>query len=421
MATETLLNQLREVADSAHNSENLQEGMTHLAEAFSLFSQETRRLEIAYSKLHKRFKAVNAQLEESHRQLADKIGQLDVITHYLNSILRHMNQGILFIGLEGMITTYNVAAEKILSISHKSVIFQSYWDIFPDTFFGFSMKDAFKKLVAHPLSFVTVDDKELEISTSFVRKSAKSHQGMILLIRDITEMHRLQKETGRKRRMQELGEMAASVAHEIRNPLGGIQGYASLLYKDLEKAPPLQQMAGYILEGSKHLTHLVEEVLDYARPLQLHKEPINLMVLLKKVLDFIRVDPQFPDNVKIDFQMKESSLLISLDEELFRAALLNLFFNAVDAMPRGGTLKVHVSQGKEKVFILIADTGKGIEPKHLEKIFTPYFTTKKKGNGLGLCETYKIVEAHFGTIEVESKLNEGTSFTIALPLNTNFG
>jgi PAS domain S-box-containing protein len=416
MATDTLLNHLREVADSAHKSENLQEGISHLAEAFSLFSQETKRLELAYSKLQKRFKAVNTQLEESHNQLRDKVMQLDLITHYLNSILRHMNQGILFIGLNGMITTYNVAAEKILGINHKSVIFQSYWDIFSDTFFNFSMKDAFRKLSSPPFSFVTIEEKELEVSTNFVRKSAKSHQGMILLIRDITEMRRLQKETGRKRRMQELGEMAAAVAHEIRNPLGGIQGYASLLYKDLENDANSRQMAGYILEGSKHLTHLVEDVLDYARPLQLHKEPVDLPLLVKKVSDFIKVDPQFPKNVKIDLQIKEPSLLISLDEVLFRAALLNLFFNAADAMPKGGTLKIHLSRGKEKVFLLIADTGKGIEPKHLEKIFTPYFTTKKKGNGLGLCETYKIMEAHFGTIEVESKIDEGTNFTISLPL-----
>lgn len=416
MIPNSLLTQLKEVTTQAEGSENIQEGMNLLARAFSIFSEETSRLEQAYTKLQKRFKAVNTELEKSHRQLNEKVLQLDMVTHYLNNILRHMNQGILFIGLKGMITTYNTAAEKILGIKHTSVIFQSFWDVFSDDFFSFSMTQSLQKLSSPELSFITTLEKDLEISTTFVRKGLPSSQGIILLIRDITEMRRLQKESSRKKRLQELGEIAASVAHEIRNPLGGIQGYASLLYEDLEKDPHLKEMAGQILEGSKRLNHLVEEVLQYARPLQLHKETIDLTLLVKKTIDLVQVDRKFPKNVEIDMHIKEPLLMIALDEKLIARALLNLIFNGIEAMAHGGILKIHLSQSKDKVFLIISDTGVGIEPKNLEKIFTPYFTTKEKGNGLGLCDAYKIIEAHFGSIEVTSQMGLGTTFKMAIPL-----
>ncbi len=406
MSSDTLLIQLEDIADG-----NLQEGVTRLEEAFALFSRETAHLEQAYSKLQKRFKAVNSQLEESLFELEEKVVQLDLVTHYLNNILHHMHQGILFIGTSGMIMTYNTAAEKILGINHKSAIFQSYLTIFADDFFGFSMKEVLKQLSSPERKLLLVGEKELEIETNCVRKGPKSNQGVLVLIRDITEMRRLQREAERKDRMQELGEMAASVAHEIRNPLGGIQGYASLLHRDLEKQEPLQQMAGHIIEGSKRLSRLVEDVLQYARPIQLKKERVDLSSLLQEVCAFIQVDPNFPTGVSVHLE-KPASLYLLLDSELFRAALLNLIYNALQAMPQGGDLIIQLHENKGRVSLSITDTGVGIGPENLEKLFTPYFTTKEKGTGLGLCETYKIVEAHFGTIEVHSHIGKGTTFII---------
>jgi PAS domain S-box-containing protein len=424
MIPDALLSELAKAADSADSSSDLQGGIERLTEAFSLFSQETVRLEQAYSKLQKRFKTVNTQLEESHRNLEEKVQELDLITHYLNSILHHMNQGILFVGSTGVITTYNTAAEKILGIKHKSVLFQYYWDVFPDEFFGFSMQEGLKNVAVSTLSSILLEERELEIETSCVRRGAKANQGVILLIRDITEMRRLQKEASRKDRMQELGEMAAAVAHEIRNPLGGIQGYASLLHRDLSCASFLEggergylrQMASHIIEGSKQLGRLVEDVLEYARPIQLQKEMCDLSLLLRELRDFVQVDPNFPKEVSFQLEIDESPLLVLLDRELFRSGLLNMIFNSLQAMPEGGVLTIQLNISKEKIFLSISDTGLGIESQNLEKIFTPYFTTKERGNGLGLCETYKIIEAHFGAIEVRSQVGLGTTFTITLPL-----
>jgi PAS domain S-box-containing protein len=417
--SDPMFHHLQALAESACRSQTLQEGIDHLAQAFSLFSHETFRLEEAYSKLQNRFKAVNIQLEESHRKLQEKLMQLDLISHYLDNILRHINQGILFIGLEGLITTYNQASEKILEMPHKKVIFQPYSEFFRDDLFGFSMTRALQNLSAPPFSYAVIDqenEKELEISTSFVSKGSKSNQGIIVLLRDITEMRRLQKQAILSNRMKELGEMAASLAHEIRNPLGGIQGYASLLQRDLEGKEHLQNMAGYIIEGTKTLGHLLDNVLNYARPLHLEIETIEMVSFLREIISFIQADLSFSHKIKIEVECKEDSLNLRGDRQRLRSALLNLIYNAIQAMPKGGVVIVSSSREKENLLIAISDTGIGIAPQYIDKIFSPFFTTKATGTGLGLCETYKIVQAHFGTIHVRSQPEKGSVFTITLPL-----
>lgn len=414
MIPHSLLTQIREVTEKAEESENIQEGMNLLARAFSIFSEETTRLEQAYSKLQKKFKAVNTELEKSHHQLNEQVLQLDVVTHYLNNILRHVNQGILFVGHKGMITTYNAAAEKILGIKHTAVIFQPFWDIFPDDFFHFSMRLALQKQTSAELIYFTSGEKYLEIATTFIRKGLPTSQGIILLIRDITEMRRLQKENGHKKKLQELGEMAASVAHEICHPLGEIQGYASRLYEELAQKPKMREMATHILDGSERLHLLVEEVLDYAKPLHLQKETVDLSLLLHRTLNRMQEAFHFPKNIHVDRQIKEPTLMIHLDEVLISKALSSFLMHAIETMPRGGILKIQLSLQKDKGIILLSDTGTGIEQKNIETLFTPDFTNKEKS--FGLWEAYKIIETHFGNVEVTSQVGQGTTFTITLPL-----
>lgn len=416
MISQTLLTQIQEVTKNAEGSASIQEGMALLARAFSVFSDETTRLEQAYSKLQKKFKVVNAELEKSHHQLNDQVLQLDVVTHYLNNILRHMSQGILFIGHKGMITTYNAAAEKILGIKHTAVIFQSYWDVFPDDFFHFSMRLAHQKQASSELIYFTFGEKDLEIATTFIHKGLPSSQGIIILIRDVTEMRRLQKENGRKKRLQELGEIAASVAHEIQLPLEAIQRYASNLDEELDVIPKTQENVIHILEHSQRLNSLVDKVLHYARPLHLHKETVNLTELLHKVINDIDKNSDVPKHVHLDRQIKEHPIMMHLDELLISKAIQYLIVHSLGEMKKGGVLKIQLYEQKDKVILLISDSGAGMEQKNLEKIFTPQFTARENGSGMELSEAHKIIETHFGSIEVTSQLGQGTTFTITLPL-----
>ena len=420
--SDSLFQQLREAAQSAMKSKSVEDGMKHLAHAFALFSQETNRLKEAYFRLQQRFKDVNVELEKANTQLRNKLTELKTVSSYLDSILKNIAQGIIFIDKEGIITTCNDAAAKLLKIEAEKVLFGNFWSFFQDDFFGFSLRHALNFGLSKKTNYITLaiegqDNKEMEISTTFVSNSPKAYQGIIIMLRDITRLQRLQMIASRNDRMKELGEMAASVAHEIRNPLGGIRGYASLLYRDLKGSAHLQEMAYHIIEGTKALERLVSNVLHFSRPIEIQPEPHDLGLLIKEVYKFIKVDPACPENVKIDLHLPQEKFEAPIDKQLIRSALLNLISNAFQAIDEeSGIITIALMKRMDSYIITISDNGMGIEPNDLEKIFSPFFTTKDGGNGLGLSETHKIIQAHFGNIDVRSQPKVGTTFTITLPL-----
>ena len=406
-----ILQQLQQSAELALKSQSAQEGVQHLSRAFALFSEEATRLKTAYAKLQERFQTVN-------QELGAKVLELRRITHYLNNILKNISDAILFIDLEGMVTMINDAAQKLLKIKAEENLFKKYWTLFPDDYFGFSMREALKFGISQKLLYKSYpnDRKEVEISTTFVYEGPKLYHGMIVVLRDVSEKQKLQLIANRNDRMKELGEMAATVAHEIRNPLGGIRGYASLLYRDLEKEKHLQEMAGTIIEGTKSLEKIVTAILHYARPIQIQPQTLDLAVYLKQICKFIKVDPAFPENVELKTHIPYMPLLAPFDPEALKSALLNLLFNAFQAMPQGGVLTVSLLKMDASCQIAISDTGIGMEEELMKSLFSPFFTTKQKGNGLGLVETQKIIQAHFGAIDVRSQPKKGTAFTLTLPL-----
>jgi signal transduction histidine kinase len=280
------------------------------------------------------------------------------------------------------------------------------------------MRESLKFGIPHPLIYKTypAEKKEVEISTSFVFDGPKLYQGLIVVARDISEKQKLQAIANRNDRMKELGEMAATIAHEIRNPLGGIRGYASLLYRDLQESRHLQEMAGSIVDGTRSLEKVVTTVLQYAKPVQIQLQTAEMGAYLKKIGKFIKMDPAFPENVKFEMHIPDAPLLAPFDPEALKSALLNLLFNAFQAMPLGGLLTLSLLKREGTCQIVISDTGTGMDEEQQKHLFSPFFTTKQKGNGLGLAETQKIIQAHFGSIEVRSQQGKGTMFTLSLPL-----
>ncbi|WP_068467192.1 two-component system sensor histidine kinase NtrB [Candidatus Protochlamydia phocaeensis] len=404
-----------------------------LTQAFKQFSLETERLELAYGSLQEQFKGIQRSLQESHMRLAGKLAELDFVTHYLEAILQHISQGILFIDANGVVTTYNAAAESLLGIPRKELLFHPFCDFFSDPFLGFSLKEALHSNFCPKVSFVSWttkegEKKELEVEATFVALGSQSYpldyrqptespiQGLLVLIRNITEVRRLQQIANRHDRLKELGEMAAHLAHEIRNPLGGIKGFATLLHQDLRDRPDLQQMATYIMEGTDSLNHFVSNILNYTRPFHPHFELIDIIGYLEEMRPLLQADQAWNERLFFEFNKKVPHLVLPIDPDLFKSALLNLFVNAIQAMPEGGKLSVTVDQEKDYGLILIQDTGIGIPKDDLPKIFSPFFTTKEGGTGLGLAEVHKVIQAHQGWIEVQSEIGKGTTFMIKLPL-----
>lgn len=381
--------------------------------------------------LNQQFESLNLELQDSNYRLQNKVAELDVITDYLKNILDNMVQGILFVDLNGAITTCNAAAEKILGIKCQDVIFHRFWEVFKDDVFGFSMQmllnpetgSGQQEAATYNVNYTSPlhSQSELEVVTAFALNHNKTingqNQGLVIMVRDVTEMRCLQTLAARADRMKALGEMAAQVAHEIRNPLGGIKGFASLLKRDLSDHPDLQKMAASIVEGTDNLNHLVDRILHYARPVHPHLEKTDLIALLEEVKQFFMADANsYKPNIAIPIDAPFDKMVLSIDTALFKSAILNLLVNAVQAMPDGGTITLSVRKQPGCVVLSVSDTGTGIPEETLPKLYSPFFTTKPEGNGLGLVEVQKVIQAHGGTIDLASTLNKGTTFTIKLPL-----
>lgn len=385
------------------------EAAFHLSRALAIFSQKIEELKAAYTKLQEKWTSVNEELEK-------KLEELRRLAHFMSAVTQNISQGVLAIQLDGTISTINPAAQKILSVSAEEAIGKKADAIFPVDAFGFSMKEALAFGLAPKMVYKTYQEKLLEISPVFLYEGPKADQGLILLIKDLTEVKQLQLALDRNERMQKLGEMVATVAHEIRNPLGGIRGYAALLVRDLKQTPHLQEMAQFVIEGTHHLETLVTSVLQYARPIQMTIQPVELGQFLRQLVKFVKMDPAFPDPIQIQLHIPFRSCVVSIDPEAMKSALLNLIFNAIQAMGEKGVLTLALIQRETSFQIEISDTGIGMTEDELSRLFSPFYTTKQKGNGLGLVEVQKIIQAHFGSIDVRSTPARGSTFTITLPL-----
>lgn len=216
-----------------------------------------------------------------------------------------------------------------------------------------------------------------------------------------------------------IAELAAGFIHEIKNHLGTLSLNLQLLAEDFEGAEtPRERRAldrvSRLSGECRKLVELSNDFLRFARLRELHAKPTSLDVVVSEMIDFLGPTAR-PQNVEINWFPAPDLPAVCLDTDLFKQALLNLMMNAEQAMPDGGKLTLIGRSESGRVFLDVIDTGVGIEPESLAKLFRPFYTTKPDGNGLGLATTRKIVVAHGGTIEVQSTLGRGTKFTLALP------
>jgi two-component system sensor histidine kinase FlrB len=232
-------------------------------------------------------------------------------------------------------------------------------------------------------------------------------------------MKRLEEQAERNTRLAAMGEMAARIAHEIRNPLGSIELFASILQREIADENQ-KRLVNHISSGVKNLNHVISNLLTFTR----QPKPVFKEIDLHKFLDDLLQFGEFlmdKNNIGLEREYYPSHLSALGDEELLKQVFLNIIRNAVQAMPDGGVLKVKTGMGKkgrnaQYIEIKILDTGAGIEKDNLDKIFNPFFTTRDKGTGLGLAIVHTIIESHKGIIEVESEVGKGTAFTILLPV-----
>lgn len=260
--------------------------------------------------------------------------------------------------------------------------------------------------------YVTVDfaDRNDEIGdlgrdfNDMVRQLRESRE-------EIQRLHRTQ--MSRAEHLATLGEMAAGLAHEIRNPLAGISGVVEIIGRDLPMESPARGVLGDVKAEVTHIGRIVTDLLEIARPKTPNAKPADVVATVEHAVLFAR-DQATQRGVSIEISKQELPI-IEHDTGQIHQVLLNLVLNAIQACGAGGIVRVEFDEDPDTVSVMVTDTGKGIAPEILSNIFRPFFTTKGDGTGLGLSLAKRIVEDHGGRIEVTSWLGKGSRFTVVLP------
>jgi two-component system sensor histidine kinase HydH len=239
--------------------------------------------------------------------------------------------------------------------------------------------------------------------------------GRVVLFRDMTEMRRLKQEITRSQRLASLGSLAAGVAHEIRNPLSSIKGFATYFRERYADNPDDRETAETMISEVDRLNRVITRLLEFARPLTMNRLPTAIQTLIRHALRTVEGQAR-ERGISIETDLPPEIGEIPLDADRISQVLLNLFLNSIAAMDQGGTLRVSLGRRDDRTIrIAITDTGAGIRKEDLPRVFDPYFTTKPSGTGVGLPIVLKIVEAHGGEILLESEPGRGTTATLLLP------
>ncbi|PKN60529.1 MAG: histidine kinase, partial [Deltaproteobacteria bacterium HGW-Deltaproteobacteria-11] len=239
--------------------------------------------------------------------------------------------------------------------------------------------------------------------------------GIVFLFRDITEVRRLKKEIVRNQHLASLGSLAAGVAHEIRNPLSSIKGFATYFRERYRDNPEDEKIAGIMIQEVDRLNRVISQLLDYARPMTMQRQEITVQDVIRHALQMIETQAREKE-ITLQADLPADIPAAGIDPDRMKQVFLNLFLNALGAMETGGILSVALTELPDGcVRIEVRDTGVGIAPQDLGRIFDPYFTTKPSGAGLGLAIVQKIIDAHNAEIHVASTPGQGTTVTILLP------
>jgi two-component system sensor histidine kinase HydH len=345
---------------------------------------------------------------------------LSRIKAFSDTVVENMPIGLIALDARQRIAAFNHTAESLMQLSFHDVMGKAAERVLPADICAEINRPQIRDEVIEKEIDCTVGNGHivaLEVGASLLTDDGGNHLGYVILFKDLTEVRALHQEIERSRRLASVGRLAAGVAHEIRNPLSSIKGFATYFKQRYQDVPEDQQTADIMIQEVDRLNRVVSQLLEFARPISISPKPVSFKDL---VADSIKLIERQARDKKITIATRNSAQVdkINLDPDRINQVLLNLYLNAIEAMAPGGKLQIEISDSGEnsELRIRVADTGKGIAEKDLPKIFDPYFTTKSSGTGLGLAIVHNIVEAVGGTLEVKSEAGRGTAFTLRLPI-----
>jgi len=341
-------------------------------------------------------------------------------------ILDSIDRGIVTVDLQGTITSCNRALEEILEVEAKTIVHHSLEEVF-------TREDPLYKLLKESirdeacsldrdLAYTSTkgDTKPLRVTTFPLKKKTGERAGGILLVKDMTEIRKLEDRVQRASRLAALGQLTQRLVHEIRNPLSAMDINLQLLQERLGSCSEDLEVGRYleiISTETRRLNEVLRNAQVFSKPESPDLETVDLHQIISQVLFLVKEEAS-RKKIVISKSLQAQHSMVRADSDQIKQVFLNLFKNSIEAMSEGGKFEVlSRNDGQGKIIgVELVDTGSGIPMANLQHVFDPYFTTKKKGTGLGLSIVHNIITQHGGSIDVTSWLGEGTIFSIVLPL-----
>lgn len=343
---------------------------------------------------------------------------LSRIQVFSDNLVENMPIGLIATDMNSRVISINPAASAILDIS-QDLNLQGIDNVLPGEIRHLLETIPGEKGLIEKEIIIKRGDKSestLEAIVSQLFDKEGTSLGTLLILRDKTELHRLRTEIEQNKRLAAIGRLAAGVAHEIRNPLSSLKGYATFFKEIFDPDSENFTIADTMTKEVDRLNRVVGELVELAKPVAVSGSPVDVGALVSECLQLIAYEPD-AEHIEINTAIEPGLPQINADADRLKQVLLNLCLNAIQAMENSGVLniKIYNEMSGETIIIEVSDTGCGIKQEELHDIFEPYFTTKLSGTGLGLSIVHNIVKAHKGRIEVSSKQGKGTVFKVFLP------
>ncbi len=407
----------RDYFRSMGKKENELEKLEKLAESLTDMGAITQIVRNSYTRLESKIDDENSRLARVNDLLRESLVERNRLANYLNNILESIDSGVIVTDKGGRINIFNTAAEKFTGIPAESALGENYGRILgksaspeADLIINGEISSASGEKTLRPEEGVGIPTA---YSISKLRKFGDdSMEGMVEIIYNLTETKQLEQKLQHLSTLAALGEMAATVAHEIRNPLAGISGFTSLLREDLEDDEKNRDTVMKISRGVDALNSIVGNLLDFTKSVSPNRMEVDPISVIEETISEFQADDN-SKNHTFELEYGSRSLRAELDPDLFRQIVYNLTKNAVQTKPEGGHIKIRLKKSPAAGLMLdVEDDGPGIRDDIIHRIFTPFFTTKTNGIGLGLATVKKFVELHGGRVTAENKPEGGALFSV---------
>ena len=433
-----------------YDKETLNEHL--LEESFDAFKQTALELQAYYHEIKEKVDELNGELLRKNEELQLNLLEKEQRQNFIVNILASSAVGCLVTDSHGVVNFVNQRGlqligkplEKLHGVGLNEVFQHA---VLPQTLVREDLR-VYDHAREQELEFrhPNGSKKRLLLTISSMRSEADEILGIIINAQDISDIKKLEAEAERKNRLTGMGEMGATIAHKIRNPLGSIELFSALLKKDLDPEAPQQQLIEHIASATQSMNHIISNILEYTKPCRLAKEkPIEVHELLRETLEASRHEIS-ERQVHMITDLEATATEIKGDRELLKQVFHNLISNAFHAildnpthepgkifistrnfLTRNETILKRFHSARERnrgiqydclclIEICIQDTGMGMPPEVGQKIFSPFFTTKENGIGLGLATVHNIVDSHGAVLDVESEVDQGTRMTLLFPV-----